>query len=286
VVSPIRADLAVPQAAQAPEARRADPRFSQALAQSARAGQAAKPPTELVAARRTALSGEEAASALSQAYTKLTGKRPSAETTAILTAQWAHETGRGASMYNYNFGGIKGTGPSGLSVAQRTREGWGADERQIVDRFRAYTSPAEGATDYVRLLQARYPKALDAAAEGDAAGFVHALKARGYFTGNEGAYVRSVQSMSQQALAQGYGVLGSGGAAAPSVGVSAPRPAATTAEALDAIEQEQDVLALAEQATPSEAVTPFVNALRIADEISRAALRIATDETRAGRRDT
>lgn len=284
MVSPIRADRVAPAAAQSVEPRRVDTRFSQALSQSTRANGATRP-AELVAARRTALSGEEAASALSQAYTQLTGERPSAGTTAILTAQWAHETGRGASMYNYNFGGIKGTGPSGLTVAQLTREGWGADERQIVDRFRAYNSPTEGATDYVRLLQARYPKALEAAGKGDAAGFVHALKARGYFTGNEQAYVRSVASMSQQALSHGYAALGSGAAAAARTGISEAR-LPDAGERLDAIEHDRDVLALAEGAAPEENVTPFVNALRIADEISRAALRIATDDSRAGRRDT
>jgi flagellum-specific peptidoglycan hydrolase FlgJ len=283
VVSPIRADLATPAAAQAPETRRLDTRFSQALSQSTRANGAARP-TQVVAARRTALSGEEAARALGQAYTQVTGERPSAATTAILTAQWAHETGRGASMYNYNFGGIKGAGPSGLSVAQKTREGWGADERQIVDRFRAYESPTEGATDYVRLLQARYPKALDAARQGDAAGFVHALKARGYFTGNEQAYVRSVASMSEQALTHGYAVLGAGSAPSAPASVAEPRLPDAVAEPLDAVQHEADALALAEQATPSDNVTPFVNALRIADEISRAALRIATEDTR--RRDT
>ncbi|HEY6562612.1 MAG TPA: glucosaminidase domain-containing protein [Polyangiaceae bacterium] len=283
MVSPIRADLATPAAAPSPETRRLDTRFSQALSQSTRASGAA-PPTQVVAARRTALSGEQAAHALGHAYTQLTGERPSAATTAILTAQWAHETGRGASMYNYNFGGIKGTGPSGLSVAQKTREGWGADERQIVDRFRAYNSATEGATDYVRLLQARYPKALEAARQGDAAGFVHALKARGYFTGNEQAYVRSVEFMSQQALTHGYAVLGAGAAPSAPASVSEPRLSDAAAAPLDAVQHEADALALAEQATPSDNVTPFVNALRIADEISRAALRIASDETR--RRDT
>jgi flagellum-specific peptidoglycan hydrolase FlgJ len=281
MVSPIRTDVALPAQERTPDVRRVDTRFSEALSQSARAGAAR--PTQLVTARRTALSGEEAARALGHAYTQVTGERPSAATTAILTAQWAHETGRGASMYNYNFGGIKGTGPSGLSVAQRTREGWGAEERQIVDRFRAYGSATEGATDYVKLLATRYPKALEAARQGDAEGFVHALKARGYFTGNEQAYVRSVAGMTQQALTQGFAALGSGVSGVAPSSLSPEPPADPALRALDAVGGQDDALALAEQAAPVENVTPFVNALRIADEISRAALRIATDDTRSRR---
>ncbi len=161
-----------------------------------------------VAAVRTRLSGEQAAAALSSAWESIHGEKPSRETLSILTAQWAHETGRGASMYNYNFGGIKGSSPEGLSTALRTREGWGKSEVTIRDSFRAYRTAEDGARDYLNLLGARYGGALDSARAGDAAGFVHNLKAKGYFTGNEQAYVRSVSSMSQAALAGGFDALG------------------------------------------------------------------------------
>ena len=73
----------------------------------------------LVAPVRTRLDGTQAADALRAAWTKVTGQPPSENTVAILTAQWAHETGNGGSMYNYNFGGIKGASPEGLSVSQK-----------------------------------------------------------------------------------------------------------------------------------------------------------------------
>lgn len=168
----------------------------------------------LVRAARTRLSGDEAAGALRDAWTSLRGEPPSAETLSILVGQWAHETGRGASMLNYNFGGLKGTGPSGLSAACSTREGWGENQVRVVDRFRAYGTAEEGARDYMSLLVRRYPDAVHAAENGDARGFVQALKARGYFTDNEATYTKSVQSLAQLALSAGFNAVGAGGAAA------------------------------------------------------------------------
>lgn len=209
---------------------------------------------------RTRLDAAQASSALRTAYRNVVGEEPSEETVKILTAQWAHETGHGASMFNYNFGGIKGAGPEGLSVAQRTREGWGETERTIVDNFRAYRTADEGATDYVRLLARRFPDALESAGARDPEGFVRGLKARGYFTGNEAAYTRSIVALSGVALPQG------GGATPPILNapplVGAPySPSATSGTGAE---------------FPREVYgPPLVEALAMADEISRAALRIA-----------
>jgi hypothetical protein len=188
----------------------------------------------------------------------VTGEEPSEDTVRVLTAQWAHETGSGASMFNYNFGGIKGTGPSGLTVAQRTREGFGATERTIVDNFRAYRTAEEGAGDYVRLLQSRFPQAAEAAKNGDPRAFVHALKARGYFTGDEGAYTRSVVALSGMQLPSGT----------PDVPPTLePGRAATSALRVGG--------ASSPSFSVSDASFALVDGLTLADEISRAALRIA-----------
>lgn len=170
-----------------------------------------------VPARRTALTRSEAAGALAAAWEKVTGEQPSGETVSILTAQWSHETGNGSHMYNYNFGGIKGTGPGGASVVQRTREGWGATEQTIRDRFRAYSTAEEGATDYVRLLANRYGEAVGAARDGDPARFVQELKRGGYFTGNEAAYQSSVTRLTNE-------IQNELGGAYPNAGPSAARP--------------------------------------------------------------
>jgi flagellum-specific peptidoglycan hydrolase FlgJ len=108
------------------------------------------------------------------------------------------ETARGTKMYGHNFSGIKGFGPSGLSLMLRTSEGHGPSRQSIRDRFRAYVDPAEGATDYVRLLKERYPEALEAAVRGDAAGFVQEIRRRGYFTDEEKKYARAISSLAKE----------------------------------------------------------------------------------------
>jgi hypothetical protein len=223
--------------------------------------QAATAPA-LVTPTRTRLDGTQAAEALRAAWTQVTGEPPSPKTLSILTAQWAHETANGGSMYNFNFGGIKGMGPSGLSVSQRTREGSGANERTISDRFRAYHTAEEGATDYVKLLTQRFPEATASAQNGDAAGFVSGLKQRGYFTGDATAYARSVSSLSNQAMTQGFGALGS------HLG-QLGTPAELDLHATPLASQRYEDYALGSQPT-----SPLIDALRIGDEISRAALRI------------
>lgn len=223
----------------------------------------------VVRAARTPLTGTQAAAAIADAWAKSQGAAASPETLAVLTAQWAHETGRGESMLNFNFGGIKGASPEGATIEARTREGWGADERTIVDRFRAYESAEAGAADYLDLLARRYPDAIDAAKQGDAAGFVRALKARGYFTGNEGAYVASVSRMAQQAVAHGFDALGAAAGASARAHSVAPAPLAVMAPWLGDL-------------APSDGMT-FVGAQAIADEVGRAALRIAASEGRADR---
>lgn len=237
-------------------------RFADALAR-AETGESGAP--GLVQATRTRLNGQQAAAALGAAWQKVTGQPPTPKTLSILVGQWAHETGRGNAMLNYNFGGIKGTGPSGMSAIYKTREGWGENEVRISDRFRAYGSAEEGAEDYVSLLARRYPDAVRAAQAEDPRAFVQALEARGYFTGNEAAYVKSVTALASQALAEGFGALGrSEEAAAPETFATAARvPAATEAAA--------------QSEAPSRsapALAPF-HQNSFADEVNRAALLIS-----------
>lgn len=222
-------------------------------AKSARAG--------VVAPVRTPLTPEQAGGLIAGALERQTGEPPSKETVAILTAQWAHETGRGASMFNYNFAGIKGTSPAGLSVMQRTREGYGASERTITDGFRAYRTAEEGADDYVSLLKRRFPAALDAAQAGDPAGCVRALKQAGYFTGDEVAYTRSVTQMAREFAPDSLDF-------APANLPALPVDYAALADARDF------------GARLSTGSTPFVNDAAMSDHILRAALRIlaAPDE--------
>src|SRR5882724_3982669 len=87
--------------------------------------QAAKE-SQLLDAAHTHLSGGEAAHALGAAWRQRFGVAAPSGALEVLVADWAHETGHGRAMMNYNFGGIKGSGPSGLSAAYVTTEGAGA----------------------------------------------------------------------------------------------------------------------------------------------------------------
>lgn len=234
--------------------RAGEAQFKQALEGASSAPAA----SGLVPVVRTQLSAGQAQEALRAAWENVTGEAPSDKTLALITAQWAHETGNGASMYNYNFAGIKGTGPSGLSVAQHTREGWGDGERRIVDHFRAYRSAEEGATDYVQLLTKRFPEAVEGARQGDPAAFVRGLKSRGYFTGNEGAYLNNVAGIASRYLGQPLDV---SGGAPPTLDY---RGAPGAGGALD-------LQGLYAQMAPSP--DSYVDALSITDQINRAALR-------------
>jgi flagellum-specific peptidoglycan hydrolase FlgJ len=250
----------------APEAKEqpaAAPAFQRALTQSRAAQQ--------VSAVRTKLSAEQAAQALERAWERVIGEAPKAETTAILTAQWAHETGRGQAMMNFNFGGIKGTSPAGLSTAYKTREGWGKTEIRIVDRFRAYSTAEEGAADYVALLARRYPEAVEAARSGDPAEFVRALKERRYFTGNEQAYTRSVTSLSEAARTQGYEAIGgSSGALEVNYETMGPRNLGPRPSGLEPLGPAPFAHGLVD-------TQGFVAVQAIADEVSRAAFRAARE---------
>lgn len=252
-------DPRAPSDARAP--KRAEPAFQSAL----EGATAAQKSASLVPVVRTQLSAGQAQEALRTAWQRVTGEIPSDKTLALITAQWAHETGNGASMYNYNFAGIKGKGPDGLSVAQRTREGYGATERRIVDNFRAYRSAEDGATDYVQLLTRRFPDAVEGARQGDAAAFVRGLKSRGYFTGHEGSYLNSVASIASRYLGAPLEVQAG---APPTLEY---RPARGAPPALD-------LQGLYAQMAP--APDAFVDVLSITDQVNRAALRAF-----AGRRD-
>jgi hypothetical protein len=238
---------------------RANPAFDAVLVAHAKGAQQAP---ALVPPVRTRLDGTQAADALRAAWTNVTGEAPSEKTLAVLTAQWAHETGNGGSMYNYNFGGIKGMGPTGIAVAQRTREGFGMSEHTITDRFRAYRTAEEGATDYVKLITQRFPEAAQSAQRGDPTGFVAGLKQRGYFTGDPVAYARSVASLTAQGLSHGFGAVGS------HLG-ELGAPAELDLHATPLASQQYAAYDLGPQAS-----APLIDALRIGDEISRAALRI------------
>jgi flagellum-specific peptidoglycan hydrolase FlgJ len=241
--------------------------------------------TRTIAASTTHISGGEAAASLATAYTNVFHEVPSPATLRVLVAQWSHETGGGRAMMNYNFGGIKGSSPAGLSAAYLTTEGAGAKAVKITDRFRAYGSAAEGATDYVKFLATRFSGAMAQARQGDAEGFVRALKQGGYFTGSEEDYVRSVSRLTEQARHSGFDAIGHGAASAEPM-VKAPMHVARAlaAEGLPSVSSPVVTAAGSSDAAVQAQAYYAADALAMADELCRAAMRIAAtdDERRRG----
>jgi hypothetical protein len=149
-----------------------------------------------VPTRHTPVSPADIRTALAHAYQGMTGHAATPPLLDVLTAQASLETGRGGKMNNYNFGGIKGAGPGGATARYLTREvGSDASEHHLVDGFRAYSSLACGAADYLQFLKTHYSGAFDAASRGDVDGFAAALKQHGYFTENVDRYASALRGL-------------------------------------------------------------------------------------------
>jgi flagellar protein FlgJ len=136
---------------------------------------------------KTVASVADLRAAICAGYEALVGHAPSPNLLGMITAQACLETGSGASMYNWNFGGIKGSGTDG-TVSLRTHEVIGGVDTVMRQNFRAYKTLADGATDFVRLIVTHYQNALPAAEAGDCTAYATALKARGYFTASAASY--------------------------------------------------------------------------------------------------
>jgi len=130
----------------------------------------------------------------------------------VFMAQSALETAHWNSMHCWNWGNIRpGAGWTGDIVQMRCNEQFSpgkwtwfnppapgepcyGDPRHG-SSFRAFTGAVLGARDYFGFIQKHYPEAYSAALGGDAALFVHGLKARGYFTADEAPYRNAVVSL-------------------------------------------------------------------------------------------
>jgi len=189
------------------------------------AAQATRPErAHVVAPAKTPVGKSEIRAAIASAYQAQTGASAPHGLLDTLTAHVSHETAGGAMMHNFNFGGIKGISPGGMTANTKTKEVLGGKETTIVDGFRAYASLGDGAADYVSFMRTRFPGAFDKAKSGDVAGFSHALKAGHYYTADEGAYTR--------ALSAHMGVTPTIGARSPELPVTEGTTGLLTSEAL------------------------------------------------------
>lgn len=158
-------------------------------------GTTTTPRAREVKLERTPATRAELRAAIERALVRTEGAQPPGKLVEVLTAHASLETASGDRMYNFNFAGIKGRSPAGMTAVARTREVLGGREVEIRDGFRAYATIDEGALDYVQTMKGRFAGALTPAARGDVSGFAHALKKAGYYTAAESDYARGLAGL-------------------------------------------------------------------------------------------
>lgn len=219
------------------------PRAESATAIAAAPRAADRSATREVPARKTATSTAEIRAALARAHQTVAGEPATPELLDVLTAHVSHETALGTRMFNYNFGGIKGAGPTGESARYLTHEVTDAGETvRLSQSFRAYGSLEAGATDYLRLMSARFPEAVQEARGGNPDAFAAALKKRGYYTATEASYAAAMRRLVADPAA-----IGRDGAA-----VSASAGATSAAAATRATRAARSLASLPPQATSEQ----------------------------------
>lgn len=171
--------------------------------------------------------------ALALAWFKLWGQMPGRPSINLLMAQWAQETSRGRSCFNFCLGNVKATDkwegdycerPCNelLTEAQANsaffRAGKQADGTADVvfgatvgglrivwfhppnpaSRFRAFATLEEGAVDYLSILADRFSGAWGDVVAGDPVRFAQSLKTLRYFTADVGEYARGLSSLAKE----------------------------------------------------------------------------------------
>lgn len=162
-----------------------------------------------------------------------TGSATTDSTLALALAKTALETGRWTQIWNANWGNVKASdGHVGMFTCITLNEVlpgrgtvWFAPEGELTaapsrggklvgtpipvpdghpqTRMRAHANEFDGVDCYVDFVaNGRYAEAWKMLLAGDAAGYVHQLKARGYFTADEATYAKGVISLQREFLAR------------------------------------------------------------------------------------
>lgn len=117
---------------------------------------------------------------------------------SVCWAQWALETGRGRSCFNWNLGNRKARRDEPFMLL-RTWEIIDGKRVVLDDRFAAFDSLEAGAADYLAfLLRPQYARAWGAFCAGDAVLAARELKRLGYYTADEGEYARGLVSLAAE----------------------------------------------------------------------------------------
>lgn len=183
--------------------------------------------------KRTPISFAKAVDCMRWALQYELGKPPSDEVLALALAKTALETGRWTQIWNANWGNVKapdtyegmfscitlnevlpGRGvvwfaPDGELTAAPSRGGrikgkvWPVPDGHPQTRMKAFANEYHGVECYVDFVKnGRYAQAWQRLLAGDAVGYVHQLKARGYFTADEAVYAKGVVSLQREFLAR------------------------------------------------------------------------------------
>jgi hypothetical protein len=142
----------------------------------------------------------EWAHSIARAWRQLLPYPPTVPALAVLWAQFALETGRGKSCFNFNLGNIKRVDGDGRDfVMLRTFEYVNGKRIDIDDSFRAFDSLDDGALDYLRFLcRPAYAEPWTCVVQGDADAFARALKRKGYYTAPVEEYARGIHSLAAE----------------------------------------------------------------------------------------
>lgn len=178
-----------------------------------------------VPAQLTPFSFEQAAEAMRAALRDKLEKDPTRETLALALAKSALETWRWRSIWCFNWGNIKaGEQYEGmyytieLNEVLKGKVVWFSPRGRLdrkggvvvaepfsdppghpQTRMRAYANQFDGAFSYVHFVAGgRYAAAFLRLLDGDALGYVHALKVAGYFTADEASYAKGVVSLQKE----------------------------------------------------------------------------------------
>ena len=174
-----------------------------------------------LAAKKTPIAPTDLEAALTSAWLAKFGSDPPTNAIAVLMSQSALETGSWQSCVCYNLGNVKASTNANDHCFFTTWENMSASQiaayvaastpdapvrevsptkavfgpRHPVACFRAFGSLTEGAAFYLNFLATHYSAAWAFVLTGDIFGFNHALKAHGFYSADESAYLSGLCRM-------------------------------------------------------------------------------------------
>jgi len=155
-----------------------------------------------IPANKTPATPQEVADALISQWNAQLDTPPAPESVAVLLAQWALETGEGASMIQWNIGNVKAsqsnpdTSGAPNYVRYLTREYINGAYVSMLQNFRAFATLEDGVGWYLQNMRTQWTNAWPSVLAGDPQGFAVGLRNQkpfGYYTAPASTYAAGVQ---------------------------------------------------------------------------------------------